>query len=224
MVLWLAEYWRIDAFEKWCWRRLLTVPWTARSNQSIWKEINPDCSLEGLMMKLKLQSFGHLIWKATWYEEPTHWKRPLCWERLRAGERDNRGWDGWKASPTQWTWVWAKSGSWWRKRVMLWSTGSQRVGHDRTTEQHGTWHMANVNKYLMSGWTSCKVCNSVKLRLQHQIHGHDFMEQMKLFQPLPSSLPAPVYSYQGLLSSLQTACLHVVWSLDQQHQYHLGIC
>ena len=75
----MAECWRIDAFELWCWRRLLRVPWTARrSNQSILKEINPEYSLEGLMMKLKLQYFGH------WCKEPTHWKRPRCWERLRA--------------------------------------------------------------------------------------------------------------------------------------------
>ena len=59
-----AEHWRIDAFELWCWRRLLRVPWTARrSNQSILKEINPECSLEGLMLKLKLQCFGHLMWR-----------------------------------------------------------------------------------------------------------------------------------------------------------------
>jgi len=71
----------------WCWRRLLRVPWTARrSNQFILKEIGPGCSLEGLMLKLKLQYFGHLI------EELTHLKRPSCWERLRArGEGDDRG-------------------------------------------------------------------------------------------------------------------------------------
>ena len=59
-----AECWRIDAFELWCWRRLLRVPWTARSNQSILKEISPGCSLEGMMLKLKLQYFGHLMWRA----------------------------------------------------------------------------------------------------------------------------------------------------------------
>ena len=85
-----AEHQRIDAFELWCWRRLLRVPWTARrSNQSTLKEISPGCSLEGLMLKLKLQ------YSATWCEELTHWKSPWCWERLRAGgEGDNRGWDG----------------------------------------------------------------------------------------------------------------------------------
>ena len=103
----MAEHWRIDAFKLWCWRRLLRVPWTARrSKQSILKEISPGCSLEGLMLKLKLQSL------ATWCEELTHWKRPWFWERLKAGgEGDYRGWDGWMASPTRWTWVWVNPGS-----------------------------------------------------------------------------------------------------------------
>ena len=92
-----AKPWRIDAFELWCWRRLLRVPWTARrSNLSIPKEISPEYSLEGLILKLKL----HL---ATWCEKLTHWKTPWCWERLKAGEEDDRGWDGWMASPTLWT-------------------------------------------------------------------------------------------------------------------------
>ena len=65
-----AEHWRIDAFELWCWRRLLRVPWTARrANQSILKEISPGCSLEGLMLKLKLQYFGHLIWRVDSFEK-----------------------------------------------------------------------------------------------------------------------------------------------------------
>jgi len=102
-----AECQRIDAFELWCWRRLLRVPWTARrSSQSILKEINPEYSLEGLMLKLKFQ------YLATWCEELIHWKRPWCSERLKAGgEGDDRGQDCWMASPTQWTWVWASSGS-----------------------------------------------------------------------------------------------------------------
>ena len=86
-----AESWRIDAFELWCWIRLLRVPWTARrSNQSILNEISPEYSLEGRMQKLKLQQFGHLMKRTDSLEEP------LCWERLRAGgEGDNRGWGGW---------------------------------------------------------------------------------------------------------------------------------
>ena len=104
-----AEYRRIGAFELWCWKRLLRVPWTARrSNQSILKVISPGCSLEGLMLKLKLQYIGHLMWKADSFENT--WMLG----RMRAGgERDNRGWDGWMASVTQWTWVWVNSGSWW---------------------------------------------------------------------------------------------------------------
>ena len=94
-----AEHWRIDAFELWCWKRLLRVPWTTRrSNQSILKEISSGCSLEGLMLKLRLNTL------ATSCEELIHLKRPWCWERLRAGgEGDDRCWDGWMASPTQWT-------------------------------------------------------------------------------------------------------------------------
>ena len=98
-----ATNWRIDAFELWCWRRLLRVPWTARwSKQSILKEICPRCLLEGLMLKLKGQ-YGHLMRRADSLE------RPWCWERLRArGEGDDRGWDGWMASLTRWIWVWVK--------------------------------------------------------------------------------------------------------------------
>ena len=85
--------WELD-LELWCWRRLLRVPWTERrSNQSILKEISPECSLEGLMLKLKLPNFSHLMWRVDSLE------RPWCWEKLKAGrEGDNREWDGWMAS------------------------------------------------------------------------------------------------------------------------------
>ena len=120
-----AEHWRTDAFELWCWRILLRVSWTARrSNQSILKEFSPEYSLERLM--LKLQYFGH------WCIELTHWKKPWCWERLKAGrEGDNRGWDGWMGTPIWWTWVWASSGRWWRtvKPGVMQFMGSQRGGH-----------------------------------------------------------------------------------------------
>ena len=94
---------KIDAFELCCWRRLLRVPWTARrSNQSILK-ISPRCSLEGLMLKLKLQYFGYLMGRVD-----------SCWEGLGAGrEGDDRRWDGWMASLTRWMWVWVNSESWW---------------------------------------------------------------------------------------------------------------
>ena len=98
-----AERRRIDAFELWCWRRLSRVPWTARrSNQSILKEINPWCSLEGLM--LKLQYFGHLMRRGDSLEKTLMLGKA-------GGEGNDRGCDGWMASPTQWTWVWVDSGS-----------------------------------------------------------------------------------------------------------------
>ena len=84
-----AEYWRTDAFELWCWRRLLRVPWTARrSNQSILKEINPGYSLEGLMLKLKLQYFGHLMWRTDSFEKTLilgkiEGRRRRGWQRIR---------------------------------------------------------------------------------------------------------------------------------------------
>ena len=96
-----AESQRTDAFELWCWRSLLRVPWTARrSNQPVLKKISPEYSLEGLMLRLKLNTL------ATWCEQLTHWKKPWCWERLKAGgKRDDRRWDGWMASPSQWAWI-----------------------------------------------------------------------------------------------------------------------
>ena len=96
-------------FELWCWRRLLRVPWPARrSNQSILKEISPEYSLEGLMLKLKLKYFGHLMQRTDSLE------KTLMLGKIEGGRRrDNRGWGGWIASLTQWTWVWVNSGSWW---------------------------------------------------------------------------------------------------------------
>ena len=98
-----AEHWRNDAFKLWCWRRLLRVSWTARrSNQSILQEINPEYSLEGLL--LKLQYFGHLIHRADSLE-----KTLILGKIEGRRRRGSRRWDGWMASPTQWTWVWANS-------------------------------------------------------------------------------------------------------------------
>ena len=109
------------------------VPWTTRrSNQSILKEISPEYSLEGLMLKLKLQYLGHLMWRADLSE------KTLIWERYKAGgEGGDRKWDGWMASLTQWTWAWARSRRWWRigKPGVLQSMGLQRVRHDWVTEQ-----------------------------------------------------------------------------------------
>ena len=114
-----VEHCRIDAFELWCWRRLSRVPWTARrSNQSILKEIRPEYSLVGLMLKLKLQYFGHLMRRTG--------KKPWYCDRLKAGgEGDDRGWDGWMASLTRWSI--SKPGSWWltEKPGVLQSMGLQ---------------------------------------------------------------------------------------------------
>ena len=119
-----SERQRTDGFELWCWRRLLRVPWTTRRlNLNIhWKDWCWSRNSNTL---------------ATWCEELMHLKRPWCWKGLRAGgEGDDRVWDGWMASPTQWTWVWVDSGSWWwtGRPGVLQSMGWQRVGHDWATE------------------------------------------------------------------------------------------
>ena len=137
-----AEHWKIDAFELWCWRKLLRVAWNAgRSNQSILKEISPEYLLEGLMLKLKLQYSGHLMWRTDSLE-----KTSMLGKTEAGGEGDDRGWDGRMASPTWWTWVWASSGSWWwtRKPSVLQSVGSQRVRHDWVTELN---------------WGQCRIIN-----------------------------------------------------------------
>ena len=116
-----AEHRRIDAFELWCWRRLLRVPWTARSsNQSILKEINPGCSLKGLMLKLKLQYFGHLIWKANSFEKTLMLGK--IEGRRRRGRQRMRWFDGITDSMDV---VWVDSGSWWwtGRPDMLWYMG-----------------------------------------------------------------------------------------------------
>ena len=131
-----AKCWRINVFELWCWRRLLRVPWTLRSsNQSILKKS---------VLNFHWKDWC-CIWNsntlATWCKELTHWKRPWCWEGLGAGGKgDDRGWDGWMASLTRWTWVWVNSGSWWwtGRPGMLQLMGSQRVRRDWSTELNWT--------------------------------------------------------------------------------------
>ena len=125
------ECWRIDAFELWCWRRLLRVPWTARrSNQSILKEISPGYSLEGLMLKLKLQFFGHLMWRVDSLE------KTLMLGRIggrRRGRQRMRGLEGITNSMVM-SWINSRS-LWWTGRPgMLWFMVLQRVGHDWVTE------------------------------------------------------------------------------------------
>ena len=133
-----------SSFELWCWKRLLRAPWTTRrSNQSILKEISPEYSLEGLILKLKLQYFGHLM------QRTDSLKMTLMLGKIEGRrKRDNRGWDGWMASLTRWTWVWASSGSWWwtEKPGELQSMGSQRVWHD-----WAEW--LNWTEVLLKGYT-----------------------------------------------------------------------
>ena len=132
-----AECQRIDSFELWCWGRLLRVPWTwKRSNQSILKEISPEYSLDLLMLKLKLQYFGQLMRRADSFE------KTLMLGKIEGGKRRGQqtGWDGWIASQTRRTWVWASSGSWWwiGKPGVLKSIGWQRVRHDWVAELNWT--------------------------------------------------------------------------------------
>ena len=146
-----VEHRRIDAFELWHWRRCLWVPWTARrSNQSIIKQISPGCSLEGLMFKLKLQYFGHLMRRVDSLE-----KTLMLGGIGAGGAGDDRGWDSWMASPTRRTWVWVNSGSWWwtGRASVLRFTGSQRIGHNWATELN--W--ISVSNYCKSPvkWIIC---------------------------------------------------------------------
>jgi len=130
-----AERRRIDAFELWCWRRLLRVPWTARtSNQSILKEISPGCFLEGLILKLKLQYSDHLMRRADSLE------RTLMLGKIEGRRRRGRQRMRWLDGITD-SWVWVNSGNWWWTGMpgVLQFMGSQRVGHDWATELNWNW-------------------------------------------------------------------------------------
>ena len=144
-----AESQRTDAFELWYWSRLLRVPWTARiSNQSIWKEINPECSLEGLVLKLKLQYFVHLMQRTDSLE-----KKLMLGKIEGMRRRGQQRMRCWMASLTWWTWIWAISSSWWwtGKPGVLQSMGSQRAGHDWATELNwGRWK--DFVKQAYWGW------------------------------------------------------------------------
>ena len=151
--------WELDYKERWApknwsfWtvplKKTLESPLDCKgSNQSILKEISPGCSLEGMMLKLKLQYFGHLMRRVT------HWERLWCWEGLGAGgEGDDRGWDGWMASLTWWTCVWVNSGSWWwtgRPGVLLFMEW-QRVRHGWATELN----CSMCNQRELNIWIFC---------------------------------------------------------------------
>ena len=136
IVMYGNENWTIKKaegrrIELWCWR-LLRFPWTARrSNKSILKDISPEYHWEDWCWSWNSNTL------ATWYKEPTHWKRSWWWERLKVREEgDDLEWDGWMASLTRWTWVWVGCGSWWwtGKPGVLQFMGLQRVWHDWVTE------------------------------------------------------------------------------------------
>ena len=129
---------RIDAFELW-WRRLLKVPWTARrSNQSILKELSPEYSLQGLMLKLKLQYLGHLMWRTD------SLGKTLMLGGIGGRRRKGRPRRRWLDGIMDWTWVWVNSGKWWwtGRPGVLWFMGSQRVRHDWATELNWMSHWA----------------------------------------------------------------------------------
>ena len=142
-----AKHQRFDAFELWWWRTLLRVPWIARrSNQLILKDSSPEYSLEGLMLKLKLQYFGHPMWRTDSLE------KTLMLGKIEGGRR--RRWQRMRwldGILTRWTWVWASSGSWWwtGRSGVLQSMGSQRVRHDWLTEQN--W-LTSCVKECAWGW------------------------------------------------------------------------
>ena len=155
-----AEHWRIDVFELWCWR-LLRVPWTARRcNQSILKEISPGCC----DVKLKLQYFGHLMQRVDSLE-----KTLMLGGIGGRRRRDGKGWDGWMASLTWWTWVWVNSGSWWwtGRHGVLQFMGSQRVEHDWATELNWTEVLQETFRVLLSWpfFLSINLCFHVSLSL-----------------------------------------------------------
>ena len=135
--MWELDHKERRAPKSWCFwnvvlEKTLEILWTARrANQSVLKEISPEYSLEGLILNLKLQYFGHLMQRTDSLE------RLWCWERLKAGrEGDDRGLDGWMTSATLWTWVWASSRSWWwtGKPGALQSMGLQRVKYNWLTK------------------------------------------------------------------------------------------
>ena len=148
--------WELDHKESWA-LKLILRNWCGKDS---WESLGQEGNQTS---QSKRKSTLNIHWKywcwswspntlATWCKEPTHWKRPWCLEKLRAREGDNRVWDGWMASLTQWTWVWASSGSWWwtGKPGMLQSMGSQRIGHDWMTEMNWTELIKASGKYSLN--------------------------------------------------------------------------
>ena len=207
-----AERQRIDAFELWCWRRRLRVPWTARRSALgfLWREWCWSWNSSTL---------------ATSREELTHWKRLWCWEGLWAGgEGDDRGWDGWMASLTRWMWVWVNSRSWWwtGRPGVLRFMGSQRVGHDWAAELNWT-----------NWWEASDFVSSVSLETHsflcplNWIWVLDVILRLSWFTHLKRSLPVLVYRTQiscevpAALFYLEKVLMSCHWNLKMTKMVHL---
>ena len=207
------------------------VPWTERrSNQFILKEISPEYSLEELMLKLKFSTL------ATWCEELTHLKRPWCWERLKTGGvGDDRGWDGWMASPTQWTCVWVNSRSWWwiGRPGVLQFMGSQRAGHNWVTELnwicgHSLRHqyvlshfyfLASANTDLGLFFTHLLLCfNSMQKRdakVSSALRSQYLGDSVILSPWWHHICTLPIMFFLSLLSSFLSPALHQLWTAER---------
>ena len=191
--------WELDHKESWipknwCFQTVVLEktpesPWMARKqNQSILKEINNEYSLEELMLKLKLQYFGHLMRRTDSLE------KTLMLGKIKAGgEGIDRGWDGWMASPIQWTWIWASSRSWWwtGKPGMLQSMGSQRVGHDWATELNWTELIdGSPPGSPVPGILPARILEWVAISFSNAcMHAKLLLSCLTLCYPLDSSLP-----------------------------------
>ena len=184
--------WELDYEESWvsknwcfwtgCWRRFLRVPWTARrSNQSILK-ISPGISLEGLMLKLKLQYFGHLMRRVD------SLRKTLMLKGIGGRRRRDRGWDGWMSSLTWCTWVWVNSRSWWwtGSPGVLWFMRSQRVGHDWATELNWYNIYIPLSDLLHSVWWALVLSISLE---QIQAHSSLWPSGIPLCVCTTASLP-----------------------------------
>ena len=171
-----AECPRIDAFELWGWRRLLRGPWTAkRSNKSILRKSVLNIHWKDWCWSWNSNTLANQCKKLT------QWKKPWCWERLKAeGEGNDRGWHGWMASPTQWTWVWVGSGSWWwtGRPGVLQSMGLQRVRHDWATELN--WYIYSL--IALKCCVSFCWCNKVNHYMCTCISSLLYVESRKIVQ------------------------------------------
>ena len=177
--------------KNWCFwtvvlEKTLEIPLDCK--KSIIKEISPGSSLEGLMLKLKLQYF------ATSCEELTHWTRPWGWEGVGAGgEGDDRRWDGWMALPTQWACVWMNSGSlWWTGRLgLLQFMGLQRVGHDWATELN--WMISSVEHLFLCLLAISMSWTNVYLRWLHFSSDLLSYQLNEISLRIPASLSVPPF-------------------------------